>query len=838
MRCEAKLFCIFFLSICLWCVNETSYAQTTAELFTQANQLTHARKHKQAIPLYQKILRSQPKNISALQGLGLNYLFLKKYTESSKALNEAIRLDPNNTKTLMALGSLYENQSIFYEAIFHYEKVLKLDPYHLDAYWGKGRVLNSDHQYRNAITVFKKILEFDPYHKGALQGMANAYRGLKLYEAAADVEKKIVEIYSEDRKTPTEIERHADIFKDADLKTTDDLFTRANRLTNARKYKQAIAVYQKILRSQPKNIAALQGLGLNYLFLKKYTASSKAFNEAIRLDPNNTKTLMALGSLYENQSIFYEALFHYEKVLKLDPYHLDAYWGKGRVLNSDHQYRNAITVFKKILGFDPYHKGALQGMANAYRGLELYEAAVDSEKKILEVYSEDIGTLMRIARHYEFLKDTENAILWYEKVKELDPENETVYVRLALLYRRALEIDSFVTSLQKTIEIQQGNIDNYIILGRVYGWMFRIEEGIEVYKKALRMDPMNVMLHNELANLELKAGRWDEAEITFKKALTLDPKDKDALEGIDKVILEKRPIFISRYNIEVDKNKDPLLDRQTTEQQIANEVEYKFSPSFLIEGRYQFNEEHQDILAGDREYEFHHDIISLKFQKKFGDWLTVACRPSYNRYKNIEDNTFMFRESYQRISVFSFAVMTHDKFFSVPSFVRGLLVKQQSPNILRIDPFYSYGSSIGYNFTSDLQSITRYSYVEFQVLHDNHEIETTLTYRLPFWNKRIQLGYGFDWVNTPLARKHTLMSRFKDRLPGNISTDFKYNFSFDHKKVDSGLTLVHTIESLLSAPLYKTLTFNFNGVWEWERNKDHDFVQTYRLFLQVPLGIF
>ncbi len=619
--------------------------------------------------------------------------------------------------------------------------------------------------------------------------------------------------------------------------SSPDLLKQAIQFTEEKKHEEAIEIFKKILLTEPNHPAALEGLGVNYFLLKKYKESQEALENLLKLNPNSLTALLTLGKLFEEQDIYYKANYYYEKALKLDVYQLEAYWGKGRVFNKDRQYRNAIEVFKKGLNLDPYHKGILQGLAFAHRRLGDYSEAIVYEKKILELYPEDLEAILRTADHYESLHNTKSAIFWYEKAKKINPKDERIYVKLALLYSKSDQVDEAATALQKAIELQEGNIDNYITLGRVYGWLSRLDEARAVFENAIRIDPKNVDVLNDLATVELFSGNWDKAEQRFKEVLKIAPKDKNALKGLEEVRMDKAPLFTSRVRVVRDSDKDHATEARVSERrEYSQEFIYRFSPSFFMEGRYQRTNRYQDIVGGDREFKFKQDIGSIKFNAKMGKYFLMSGRGELNHFVNVERQLFNFKKDFDQISAYLYGLWEKGKIFGFGTVSRSLLLRRINPDHLRMEPFHSYGSSFGYNFTRSFQSVLRYSYIDFIGPHERHDIESTTTWRLPFF-KQIELGYGFNWLSNPSSRIHSGSIQFQEQFFRSLLFELLYKLDFDDNKIDAGLVRVHHGRMLTSFPIYKKISLNFEAEVDVEDGKDNDLTQTYRTYLHVPLGI-
>lgn len=613
-----------------------------------------------------------------------------------------------------------------------------------------------------------------------------------------------------------------------------DLLKQAIQLTNEKKHPEAIEVFKKILATDPNHVSALEGLGINYFLIKDYKESQKTLERLLSLNPNSLPALLTLGKLYEAQEVYYKANYYYEKVLKLDAYQLEAYWGKGRVFNQDRQYRNAIEIFKKGLNLDPYHKGLLQGIAFACRRLGEYAEAIRYEKKILELYPEDLETVLRTADHYESLGDVRNAIRWYEKARGINPKDDRIHVKLAMLYSKTDRVDEAATSLRKAVQLQEGNLENYIALGRVYGWLAQLDDSRAAFEKALKLAPKNTAVLNDLATVRLFAGDWREAGERFDQALKIDPKDKTALRGLESVRLAKSPLYTTRVRTVKERDKDPIEDRKGERFEISQELIYKISPSLFLEGRYQRTKRYQNFANGDREFKFRHRIVSLRASQKWGGRFITVGRAELNDLEAEDTQLYNFLKNFKHITGYLYGLWEIEKFFLFATVSRSLLLRRIDPDVLKMEPFESYGSSVGYNFTRNLETVLRYFFIDFRGPHERHDIESVTTWRLPFY-RQVELGYGFNWLSNPSSRIHSASILFQEQILRSLLFELSYKHDWDDNKADQGLVRVHHGRGLVSLPIYRKISLNFEAEIDYEEGKDDDVTQTYRTYLEIPL---
>ena len=106
--------------------------------------------------------------------------------------------------------------------------------------------------------------------------------------------------------------------------TTQEYYELASIYSQKKLYSQAIALFQKALKSAPEeaeeNIAPIyNGLGYVYFSQEQYDLAIRQYKEALKFKPNYVTGLNNLGHAYEKKKLTSQALETYEEALKLAP---------------------------------------------------------------------------------------------------------------------------------------------------------------------------------------------------------------------------------------------------------------------------------------------------------------------------------------------------------------------------------------------------------------------------------------------------------------------------------------------------------------------------------------
>jgi len=211
---------------------------------------------KAAIPLFLKILETDPEYIKAYNSLGN---ILVRQNKIEKALNyyiKALMIPPDKVSyNITDLASVHFNlasvllsRQMADEAVYHYKEGLKLDPNNAEAHFLIGKALMEQKKFAEAARQFKKALRLNP-------GLEDAEKNMKHLE-------KIKDKFSGRKRKPP--------LKTIIYPVNAALHFRLGTLyQNQKKYDMAINEYKKALLINSKDTLALHNLKACFAIKKK-----------------------------------------------------------------------------------------------------------------------------------------------------------------------------------------------------------------------------------------------------------------------------------------------------------------------------------------------------------------------------------------------------------------------------------------------------------------------------------------------------------------------------------------------------------------------------------------
>ncbi|MES2287015.1 MAG: tetratricopeptide repeat protein [Bacteroidota bacterium] len=211
--------------------------------------------------------------------LPIAYIFYKTAGNSSstpeQAANQAQTIDvaayenaaaTNPTfSNLLNLSNAYINSGVAGKAIEPLKKAIELNPESAIAYSNLGFAYTIIQQYKKGIEFGQKAVQLDSTFQLAKNNLNWALTEQnKLLQAIAEVE-----------KTPE------------DKRNTDFYIMYGLQYLKLQDYDKSIAIWNKILVTEPKNSAALINIGVAYMSKTQYDDAVKSFQKAIDANAND-----------------------------------------------------------------------------------------------------------------------------------------------------------------------------------------------------------------------------------------------------------------------------------------------------------------------------------------------------------------------------------------------------------------------------------------------------------------------------------------------------------------------------------------------------------------------
>jgi adenylate cyclase len=223
---------------------------------------------------------------------------------------------------------------------------------------------------------------------------------------------------------------------------------------------QARALYEKALELDPKNVAALNGLGwaafLDWIGLyvspggDALEVAHDFARKALALDSTDYRTHLLLGCVQSNRRQQADALKHYQTAISLNANDADAAAHMANLLIDLGRFDEALDWIKRAVRLNPLHPAwYLYAIGEAHYGARRYEQALEPLRSAANRYPKFITPRRLLAATYAQLGRIDEARAEIAVALERDPSLSLCFYRNRLRYTKADDLDHFLDGLRK-----------------------------------------------------------------------------------------------------------------------------------------------------------------------------------------------------------------------------------------------------------------------------------------------------------------------------------------------------------------------------------------------------
>ncbi|MAQ97748.1 MAG: hypothetical protein CMD50_00425 [Gammaproteobacteria bacterium] len=274
-----------------------------------------------------KLIQIDPNYGRAYQEIGHTNVLLKDKNKALKAYLRAVRHNPSLQSSwlgILALENKNEELINFVEQNVIYLKDLPPELKTVISFTHEGKLSRADR-------ICREYLRDHPHDIEAMRLLANIGRDLNIYEDAEFLLESAL------------------LFDPDNPKIKYDYI---NILTKRQKYGEALKHAQKFYNEDKNNINAMKLLSTALFRTDRYKEAIDIYNEILKLEPKNTDVMLSMGHLYKTSGEINKSINSYKKAYKTDKYFGDSYWSLANLKTYTFS-ESEVASLDKMVG-DPY----------------------------------------------------------------------------------------------------------------------------------------------------------------------------------------------------------------------------------------------------------------------------------------------------------------------------------------------------------------------------------------------------------------------------------------------------------------------------------------------------
>jgi len=310
----------------------------------------------------------------------------------------------------------------------------------------------------------------------------------------------------------------------------------ANICANNKDYKKGKILLKEVIDSDPKNISALNNLGIIYRALREHSNAKNCYEQVIKINPKNPNAYYNLGAL------FYE-------------------------LND---LQEAKSSFYKSTDLEPGFAIAFLALGNAHKALKENESAIKNYQQAININSNLVSAHNNLGLVFRNINDLDNAIKCYKKAIQVRPDHIGAHHNLALALKEIGKFDESAASHKIAIEHEPENLSHYYYLSEIQPNILKpdLKIKIEEVMKKNTSNKNNLAFGNYLISKFKKKENFFEEEMKHLKR---------GHQGFYEMEKNKFDLVINYYF------KDMLqIEKEAKIEKSSSKYESELSPIFII----------------------------------------------------------------------------------------------------------------------------------------------------------------------------------------------------------------------------------------------------------------
>ena len=286
---------------------------------------------------------------------------------------------------------------------------------------------------------------------------------------------------------------------------------------------QARAIYEEIVRINPRNFDALQLLATIAAQTGEYEKAVELFAQVLAVHTNNAGLFNNRGvALFELKRLD-EALASYARAIAIKPDYAEAHYNRGNAFLERHLFDESLASYSRAIAVKPDYAEAHYGRGNAFKQRQLlpdalasYERAIACKPDYAQAYANRGNVLKELGLAQEALASFERAI-------QIHPDYAEAHGNRGVCLHDMGRIEEAVASYERAISIDSAYAEAHSNLGVSLLALERLPQALASYARAIALKADYAEAHYNRGNALHGLHLPDEAIASFERAIAIKP---------------------------------------------------------------------------------------------------------------------------------------------------------------------------------------------------------------------------------------------------------------------------------------------------------------------------
>lgn len=270
----------------------------------------------------------------------------------------------------------------------------------------------------------------------------------------------------------------------------------------------AQAIYQEILKIQPRHFNSRHLLGVAAFQSGRIEIAIKLISEAISIDPQVPAAYNNLGNALLDARQWHAALTSFDRALALEPDYVEAIVNRTYALKELGRMEEALAACDQALKLRPDDPQIVNNRGNALLQLGRAEDALTAFDQVLarhpdhaEAWNNQGSALKRLGR-------PDAALASFARALALTPAYLEAAINRSVLLRELKRPVEALAAFDQVLSINPDHTDTLVLRGAVLLEMDRPAEALVSYEKARALEPDMAFLYGNNLHIKMQLCDW------------------------------------------------------------------------------------------------------------------------------------------------------------------------------------------------------------------------------------------------------------------------------------------------------------------------------------------
>ena len=253
--------------------------------------------------------------------------------------------------------------------------------------------------------------------------------------------------------------------------------------------KEAQAIYEDILKSDPKQLDALHLLGIIAAQSKHFQNAADLIAKAIAIEPENSAFYYNQGIVLKELKQLEAAVVSYDRAIAIKPDYAEAYFNRGIALKELRQLEAAVESYDRAIMIKPDYAEVYSNRGIALQELNQPDAAIVSYNCAITIKPDYAGAYSNRGLALLELKQLDAAIASFDRAITIKPNFSEAYYNRGIALKELKQPEAAIANYDRAITIKPDYAEAFFNRGNALRDLKQLAPAIASYDRAIAIKP-------------------------------------------------------------------------------------------------------------------------------------------------------------------------------------------------------------------------------------------------------------------------------------------------------------------------------------------------------------